>query len=207
MSTINNAGRPAYIYNEATDTWHQISGKADTSSSYTWSGTHTFEAATTFDLALKAKGGINNFENPAARASAIPSPSLGVISFVKFNSAGSQINDLQYYNGTSWTSVTDPVYDFNQQSGSYTLVLNDSFKMVEMSNGGSLTVPPSSSVDFEIGTGIDILQTGSSQVTLVPGSGVTINSTPGLKLRTQWSSVTLVKRAADTWVAIGDLSA
>lgn len=47
---------------------------------------------------------------------------------------------------------------------------------------------------------------GAGQVT-VGGAGVTINATPGLKLRTQWSSATLIKRATDTWVAVGDLSA
>jgi hypothetical protein len=36
-------------------------------------------------------------------------------------------------------------------------------------------------------------------------SGVTVNATPGLKLRAQWSSATLIKRGTDTWVAIGDL--
>ena len=38
-------------------------------------------------------------------------------------------------------------------------------------------------------------------------AGVTINATPGLKLRAQWSSATLIKRATDTWVLVGDLSA
>jgi len=50
------------------------------------------------------------------------------------------------------------------------------------------------------------LQTGSSQVTIA-GTGFTPNGTPGLKLRAQWSSATLVKRAIGIWVAIGDLSA
>jgi hypothetical protein len=79
--------------------------------------------------------------------------------------------------------------------------------MIEMSNGGNLTVPANSSVAFEIGTAIDVLQTGASQVTIVADTGVTVNSTPGLKLRTQWSSATLVKRNTDTWVVLGDLSA
>ena len=52
-----------------------------------------------------------------------------------------------------------------------------------------------------------ILQTSSSQVTLAGQSGVTVNGTPGLKIRTQWSSATIVKRAANTWVAMGDLVA
>jgi hypothetical protein len=74
-----------------------------------------------------------------------------------------------------------------------------------MSAGGTVTVPLNSSVAFPIGTAIDILQTGSSQVTLAGASGVTINATPGLKLRTQWSSATLIKRDTNTWLAMGDM--
>jgi hypothetical protein len=94
-------------------------------------------------------------------------------------------------------------------SGSgYTLVLTDQSKVIEMSNGSgnTLTIPTNSSVAFPIGTTITVLQVGSGQTTIA-GAGVTINGTPGLKLRAQWSSATLIKRATDTWVAIGDLSA
>jgi hypothetical protein len=86
------------------------------------------------------------------------------------------------------------------------LVLTDASKLIEMSGGGTLTVPTNASVAFATGTQISILQTGASQVT-VGGAGVTINGTPGLKLRAQWSSATLIKRATDTWVLVGDLSA
>jgi hypothetical protein len=97
----------------------------------------------------------------------------------------------------------------NQQIASYTLVLTDKDKMVEMSVGSAnnLTVPEESSVNFPVGSQITILQTGTGQTTIVPDSGVTVNATPGLKLRAQWSSVVLVKRASDTWVALGDLQA
>jgi hypothetical protein len=94
-------------------------------------------------------------------------------------------------------------------SGSgYTLVLTDQSKVIEMSNGSgnTLTIPTNSSVAFPIGTTITVLQVGSGQTTIA-GAGVTINGTPGLKLRAQWSSATLIKRATNTWVAIGDLSA
>jgi hypothetical protein len=207
MSTINTVGRPAYVYDQGTDTWYQVSGKADTASAYVWDNTHKFTSAVTFDQTIRAKGGINNFENPAARSAIITAPVVGLISFIKFDADGLQINDLQYYTGSKWTSVTDPTYDFNQQSSSYTLISTDSFKMIEMSNGGNLTIPPNSAVPFEIGTAVDVLQTGASQVTIVAGVGVTVNATPGLKLRTQWSSATLVKRNTDTWVVLGDLSA
>jgi hypothetical protein len=95
------------------------------------------------------------------------------------------------------------------QTASYTLVLADKGKLVEVSNASAnnLTVPLNSSVAFPIGTQINILQTGAGQTTIVATGGVTINATPGLKLRTQWSSATLIKRGTDTWVAVGDLSA
>jgi hypothetical protein len=100
----------------------------------------------------------------------------------------------------------DPGLAINPEAGSYTLVLGDASGLVEMSGGGTLTVPTNASVAFPTGTQISILQTGASQVT-VGGAGVTINGTPGLKLRTQWSAATLIKRATDTWALVGDLSA
>lgn len=73
--------------------------------------------------------------------------------------------------------------------------------------GGTFTVPPSSSVNFPVGAEIHLLQTNTGQLTIAAGAGVTINATPGLKLRTQWSSATLIKRATDTWILVGDLVA
>lgn len=95
------------------------------------------------------------------------------------------------------------------QTASYTLVLGDKAKIVEMSvsSANNLTVPPNSSVAFPVGSQINILQTGTGQTTVVAGSGVTVNATPGLKLRAQWSYATLIKRATDTWVLVGDISA
>jgi hypothetical protein len=97
----------------------------------------------------------------------------------------------------------------NAQTASYILVLADKNKLVEMSvgSGNTLTVPPNVDVAFPVGSQIRVLQTNTGQCTLTPGAGVTINGTPGLKLRTQWASATLIKRATNTWVAVGDLSA
>jgi len=96
----------------------------------------------------------------------------------------------------------------NAQTSSWTLSLVDKDKLVEIGAGGAntVTVPPNSSVAFPIGTQITVLQTGAGQTTLTAGAGVTVNGTPGLKLRDQWSSATLIKRGTDTWVAVGDLS-
>jgi cytoskeletal protein CcmA (bactofilin family) len=96
----------------------------------------------------------------------------------------------------------------NAQTGtSYTLQLTDLAKLVTMDNGSTmtLTVPANSSVSFQIGDRIDILRKGSGELTIGYPVGVVINGTPGLKLRAQWSSATLVKLDTDTWVALGDL--
>lgn len=97
----------------------------------------------------------------------------------------------------------------NAQTASYTLVLADKNKVVEMSvaTANNLTVPLNSSVAYPVGSQINILQTGAGQTTIVATGGVTINATPGLKMRAQWSYATLIKRATDTWVLVGDISA
>jgi len=97
----------------------------------------------------------------------------------------------------------------NAQAASYTLVLADKNKIVEMGVGSAndLTVPPNSSVAFPIGSQIQVLQTGTGKTRILAGAGVTVNATPGVFMRAQWSAVTLLKRASDTWVATGDLSA
>lgn len=97
----------------------------------------------------------------------------------------------------------------NAQTTSYTLVLTDAGRLIEMNvaSANNLTVPLNSSVAFPIGTKIDILQTGAGQTTIVATGGVTINSTPGLKLSAQWAAASLIKRGTDTWVLVGNLSA
>lgn len=97
-----------------------------------------------------------------------------------------------------------------QKTASYSLddlSLRDSLIEVSSTSGTTITVPADSSYNFPVGTTLDILQTNTGQVTIAADAGVTVNATPGLKLRTQWSSATLLKRAANTWVAFGDLSA
>jgi hypothetical protein len=123
---------------------------------------------------------------------------------------------LALSNSIDYTDLKDGVAKssfrstLNAQTGTtYTLVLTDLAKLVTLSNAGAitLTVPLESSVAFAIGDRIDLLQRGSGQVTVAGAGGVTVNATPGLKLRAQWSSATLVKLDTNTWVLIGDLQA
>jgi hypothetical protein len=83
-------------------------------------------------------------------------------------------------------------------------------EMIEVSHtGGSavdITVPADSTTNFPVGTSIDLLRTNSGKVRVVGAVGVTVNATPGAFLREQWSGATLFKRAANTWVLMGDLA-
>jgi hypothetical protein len=54
---------------------------------------------------------------------------------------------------------------------------------------------------------MEVIQTGSSEVTIAGAGGVTVNGTPGLKLRAQWSGATIIKRASNVFIAVGDLKA
>ena len=89
-----------------------------------------------------------------------------------------------------------------------TLAYRDSLLEVNSASAVTLSIPTNTAAAFPIGTTIDILQTGAGQVTIAPVDGtVTVNATPGLKLRATWSSCTLLKRGTNTWVVYGDLSA
>ena len=92
----------------------------------------------------------------------------------------------------------------------YTFVAGDAGKLVTSNNGSAqtLTVPPNSSVAFDVGTTITVIGIGAGKVTLAQGSGVTINSVDSEKaINGQHASVTLIKTATDTWQLIGALQA
>ena len=121
---------------------------------------------------------------------------------------------LQVGNGTISLDFASSNVITNAQTASYTLVLTDKDDLIEMNvaSANTLTIPLNSSVPFPVGTQITVLQTGAGATSIVVTAGVTLNATPQgtanrANLRARWSSVTLIKRATDTWVAIGDLQA
>jgi hypothetical protein len=98
----------------------------------------------------------------------------------------------------------------NDRTASYTLAISDAGKLITASHASTaitITVPAGSAVAFPVGTHVDIARLGVAQVTVVGASGVTVNGTPGLKLRAQYSAATLIEVAADSWLLVGDLSA
>ena len=100
---------------------------------------------------------------------------------------------------------TDKLVVANRQTASYTLVLSDADKLVEMNVGSAnnLTVPASV---FSSGTQILLAQYGVGQTTVVAGSGMTIRSNGGkLKLNVQYSGATLVFLSGTEAYLFGDI--
>jgi hypothetical protein len=114
---------------------------------------------------------------------------------------------IVFSDGTQSKEGTPSRTPIIQKSSAYTLsALTERDSLIEVSAAAVITVPTDATINYPIGTSIDILQTGTGEVSIAPVSGtVTVNATPGRTLRTQWSSATLFKRAANTWVLYGDL--
>jgi archaellum component FlaC len=108
--------------------------------------------------------------------------------------------------GVAFADKANATATIADMSGSHTAVLADVDNIREMSNGGTLSIP-SDNAFWPVGRRMEVIQTGSSEVTIAGASGVTVNGTPGLKLRAQWSGATIIKRANNVFVAIGDLKA
>jgi hypothetical protein len=111
---------------------------------------------------------------------------------------------------TQVDSKTAKLITTNRQTASYTLVLGDADKLVEMNvaTANDLTIPLNSSVAFPTGTQILLAQYGAGQTTIVPTSGVTVRSNGDkLKLNVQYSGATLIKIDTDEWYLFGDIVA
>jgi hypothetical protein len=101
---------------------------------------------------------------------------------------------------------TDKLVTTNRQTASYTLVLSDADKLVEMNvaSANNLTVPASV---FSAGQQILLAQYGAGQTTIVAGSGMTIRSNGGkLKLNVQYSGATLIFLSSSEAYLFGDIA-
>lgn len=119
---------------------------------------------------------------------------------------------IQFSDGTQQSTAgvpsltviaTELSADYNLSTGG--LTLRD--QLIPIAGTRAITVPPNSTTAFPIGTSIDFYQASGTGANFVEGSGVTILRTPGLKLRTTYSSATLTKVATNTWLLAGDLTA
>lgn len=111
--------------------------------------------------------------------------------------------------GTQYAEATH--LSINEQTGaSYTLVLTDDSKLIDMNKATAqtLTIPTNATVAFPLGTQILVRQKGAGQVTVSPTGGVTLQGA-GNEFKTQFqhSAIGLVKVATNIWVMFGDTEA
>lgn len=119
-------------------------------------------------------------------------------------------SSLVLSDGTQTKVGVPSITVFAEKTASYTLdTLTHQDNIVEMNSSSpvTFTIPTDAALAWPVGASMDIFATGTGSVTIAGDTGVTVNATPGLVLRTQWSSATILKRAANTWVVYGDLKA
>jgi len=145
---------------------------------------------------------------------ALPTASDTVAGIAEFNTDAEAITGTDTTRATTAANVAAVIavtrarYSaVNAQTGTtYAPVLSDEGKLVTLSNASSITVtmPQDSTTAFPVGATIDFVGIGAGLVTFSAGTGATVN--PTSVTRAQWSAVTAIKRAANTWLIVGDIS-
>ena len=111
--------------------------------------------------------------------------------------------------GVKWAAVPSVSLNLtlNAQTGTtYTLQASDVNKLVTLSNSSSITVTIPNGT-FAVGEQVNVAALGAGQVTLASDGTTVLQSTPGNKLRAQYSSATIICIATNTFLVVGDLSA
>ena len=110
-------------------------------------------------------------------------------------------------------SPSTPLVIDAKTATAYTFVIGDANNELITANNASAqtyTIPTNASVAFPIGAQINVIQIGAGQVTFAGASGVTLASAGATsaspKTRVQYSCVSLIKVATDTWYAVGDIA-
>ncbi|WIC89797.1 tail fiber protein [Gordonia phage Sapo] len=189
-----------------------LNGKANTSHNHSASQV----TSGTFDYARLPVGtGPNTVAaGDDARLANTRVPTDNSVTTVKLQDAAVTVAKLAPEVVTGIQGMIDSSLDVAQrvtvsaQTGAYTLAASDANKVVEVTSATpvNVTVPPESSVNFAVGALVEVVQTGAGKLTVVAGSGVTVNAAGDVKTtRSQWSSVLLRKRGANDWVLAGDL--
>lgn len=208
MPTFETEGKLAYMYDEPTDTWHVISGVTNTAINYAWTGTNTFDGVVKMNDVFTSQAGINNFQNSSIRDSVLTSPTNGTVCFVRQDSQGNQINQLQYYFNGNWATVGSKE-NLETKNSSYTLSISDVGKtlLINSTSSNTVSIPLNSSEPFSVGESVNIIQYGVGKTTITAPNGVILQSRDSHRdLNGQFAKATLLKVGSDTWVLYGDIT-
>jgi hypothetical protein len=91
-----------------------------------------------------------------------------------------------------------------QSGATYTIQTSDAGKLILFTSASAVAVSVTNTLDLLAGQRVDAIQYSTGQVTFTGTGGATLVDSLGLKTRAQWSVVTLLCTATDTYVLIGD---
>ena len=212
--TANGAGITIKGTTDKTLKWYSSTGSFNSSESLNLATGKTFMINGTTVLSPTAVGGqtipasaiVGLTDTQTLINKTLTSP---VLNSPSVNSSGITFSDGTVQTVAAVPSLT-PINTSNTTT-SFTLsssIVKDSFVQIANSiTAVNVTVPADSTYLYPVGASMTFQQTGTALVAFIAASGVTIQSTPGLKLRAQYSAATLLKVAANTWALYGDLSA
>jgi hypothetical protein len=175
------------------------------STSYTWTFDETGNLALPSGGLLLVSGGI-----VAGPVVASPAPYLsgfGSISSQTMTASGNitagNINSNVNGFAIGYRDIPQVVFTSNS-----TLALTDAGKHYYSANSANvITIPNNATVSFNIGTAVSIVQQGTANLTITPGSGVTLylagNSVSASRTVGNFGMATLMKVATDTWFING----
>lgn len=202
-----------YITAASTDTFTIVRGQAGTSAISHTGGATVKHVLTSADLTFYTTGvATADAAVPesvvTAKADLLVGASSGVVDNLAVGTNGQVLTaDSTQTLGIKWATPTDVNLTLNAQTGTtYTLVAGDVNKLVTLSNASAVTVTVPNGV-FTTGQQINLQSIGVGQTTVASDGTTTITSTPGLKIRAQYSAATLICTGTNTFTLIGDLSA
>ena len=98
----------------------------------------------------------------------------------------------------------------NAQTASYTATISDLGKEITINSASAttFTIPLYSSVAFPVGAIINVTRLGAGDVTIaITATGVLQSESSWVKIGAQYTSVSILKIATDTWLIRGRLKA
>jgi len=123
---------------------------------------------------------------------------------------GDHTHDSRYYTETEMDTKlgdkADKDLTINAKTAAYSLVAGDAGEVLDFtsSTGYTLTIPKNTTTSLDVGFTVTIIKSGTGDVTIDPATDVTLNGgTDSLTLSDQYGAVTLIKKATDTWYAVG----
>lgn len=159
-----------------------------------------------FDAASGTATGTSTFENITITGDSVIGGNTSTTTIGGTNSTTTILGDV-VFDGTATVTGSRPNV-ITDSTTARTLALTDESAVIVFSNASAVTVtiPANATVACPIGFICHLYQQNTGQITVAGAGGVTVNSSLTLKTRDQYSTLSLVKIAADSWYLIGDMA-